>query len=64
MSKAPASNRAYEKATFSFGMVALPLSVYTGTVSDHGIKRNQFIPVEEDGPADPFPHDVAEAVGS
>lgn len=48
MSKAPASTRAYEKATFSFGMVSFPLSVYTGTVSDHGIKRNQFVTITKD----------------
>lgn len=42
MPKAPASTRAYEKATLDFGLVSIPLSVFTGTVSDHGIKRNQF----------------------
>lgn len=48
MPKQPASSRAYEHATFEFGMVTLPLSVYTGTVSGHGIKRNTFTTVTND----------------
>jgi len=55
MSKQPPSSRAYEKATLLFGMVSLPLSVFTGTVSDHGIKRNQFITVEADGKTEDRP---------
>ncbi|NUS02025.1 MAG: hypothetical protein HOV97_05615 [Nonomuraea sp.] len=42
MPKAAPSNRAYEHCTLSFGLITLPLSVYTGVVSDHGIKRGMF----------------------
>jgi non-homologous end joining protein Ku len=42
MGKAPASTRAYERATFGFGLVNIPVDVFTGTVSTHGIKRAMF----------------------
>lgn len=42
MTRAPASNRAYEQATLSCAMLSVPISVYTATVSDAGIKRNLF----------------------
>lgn len=42
MPKQPASTRAYEHASLSFGMIDIPLSIYNGVVSDHGIKRGMF----------------------
>ena len=43
MSKAPASTRAYEHATFSMGLVNIPISVYSGTDNGHGISRKWFV---------------------
>lgn len=45
MSKAPASTRATDHAQLSFGLVSIPVSVFTGTVSDQGIKRKEFVSV-------------------
>jgi non-homologous end joining protein Ku len=48
MSKKPPSSRAYEHVSFNFGMVTIPLSVFTGVVSSHGIKRGMFTTVTKD----------------
>jgi non-homologous end joining protein Ku len=42
--KAAPSNRAYEHAMLACGLITVPVSVYTGIVSDAGIKRNMFTP--------------------
>lgn len=52
MPRQPASTRATDHATLSFGLVSIPVAVYTGTVSDHGISRKMFVEraaVDEDG---------------
>ena len=52
MPKQSPSGRAYEHVTFEAGMVTIPLSVYNGIASDHGIKRKEFVSVpvlNEDG---------------
>jgi len=46
MPKAPPSTRASNHITLSFGMFSAPVSVYTGTVSDHGFTRHEYLPVE------------------
>lgn len=45
MPKAKPSTRATDHVTLGFGLVQIPVSVYTGTVSDHGITRNEFVRV-------------------
>lgn len=50
--KAPASTRASDHVTFCFGLVNIPVSVFSGTDSKSGIQRKQFLSVpvmEEDG---------------
>lgn len=42
MTRSPASTRAYEKATLTCGLLSVPISVFTATANDVGIKRNQF----------------------
>lgn len=50
MPKAKPSQRALNKdVTLSFGLVNIPINLFTGTVSDHGISRHEYLPVEEDG---------------
>lgn len=44
MSKQPPSSRAYEHAVFTFGLVTIPVSVYSGT-APASIKRNMFTDV-------------------
>jgi non-homologous end joining protein Ku len=48
MPKKPASTRAYEHVMFSFGLVNIPLSVFTGTDNSHGVKRSMFTTVTKD----------------
>lgn len=45
MPKAKPSPRAYEHALLSFGLINVPVSVFNGVVSDHGIKRSEFVTV-------------------
>lgn len=45
MPKAPPSSRAYEYAMFSFGLVSIPLAVFSSTNNDHGISRKMVRPV-------------------
>lgn len=47
MPKAPASGRSSGHVTLSFGVLQIPLSLYAGTVSDHGIKRQRYVPAED-----------------
>jgi non-homologous end joining protein Ku len=52
MPKAPASNKAVDHTNILFGdigLIQIPVSIYTGTVSDHGVHRKQFraVPVME-----------------
>lgn len=45
MTRAPAATRATEGgATLTFGLVNIPIAVYGGLDSDHGISRKQFSP--------------------
>lgn len=60
MPKSPASNRAFRKvdlaATAANGIrINLPVEVYGGTVSDHGITRHQYVTVEVDGETEDHP---------
>lgn len=45
MPKSPPSGRASAKLSLIFGQVTVPVSIYSGTVSDHGITRKQFVAV-------------------
>lgn len=45
MPKAPASSRAYEFANFSFGLVSIPLAVFSASNNEHGISRKMVRPV-------------------
>lgn len=53
MPKSPPSARATDHVTMSgLGLLTIPISIYSGTVSDHGIHRSQFVEVpvlDEDG---------------
>ena len=47
MPKAKPSTRALNKdVTLSFGLVSFPVNIFTGTVSDHGISRHEYLPVK------------------
>ena len=52
MSKASPSGRSSGEVNVSFGVINIPGTLYSGTVSEHGIKRNEYVPVEgeEDHP--------------
>lgn len=53
MPKAKPSTRAYEHAQLSLGLINIPVSVFVGTVSSHGISRSMFTTVEtEEGTED------------
>lgn len=45
MPKQPPSNRAYIKVMLNYGLMNIPVEVYSGTYSDHGISRKQFVSV-------------------
>jgi non-homologous end joining protein Ku len=47
MPKANPSTRSSGNVNLSFGLVNIPTTLYSGTVSDHGVKRNEFVPVED-----------------
>lgn len=52
MSKSAPSTRATDHSTFCFGLVNIPVSIFSGTDSKSGIQRKQFLSVpvmEEDG---------------
>lgn len=53
--KAAPSDRASGHVTLSFGVVAIPVSLFSGTVSDHGITRKEYLPVEVDGKVEDHP---------
>lgn len=56
MPKSPPSGRAYKHSSLSCGLVNIPVTVYSGTVSDHGISRNQFTTVTNaDGSTEDHP---------
>jgi non-homologous end joining protein Ku len=46
MPKASPSTRSSGEVNLSFGVINIPTTLYSGTVSDHGIKRNEFVPFE------------------
>jgi len=48
MSKANPSSRSSGNVNLSFGVVSIPTTLYGGTVSDHGITRNEYV-VTPDG---------------
>jgi non-homologous end joining protein Ku len=43
MPKSPPATRAAEHVTLSLGLIAIPMSVFTAVVSDHGVRRNMFV---------------------
>lgn len=65
MPKAAPSTRAYEHALLSFGLINVPVSVFNGVVSDHGIKRAEFItvPVLDESGKEIFDDVTDEATG-
>lgn len=50
MPKAAASTRSSGQVNLSFGLVNIPVALYSGTVSSHGLERHEYlsIPVMED----------------
>lgn len=48
MPKSPPSGRAYKHVSLSCGLLNVPVDIYSGVVSDHGVKRNQFVTVTKD----------------
>lgn len=50
MTKAPTSLRATDHVTLTFGLISVPVAIYGGEVSDHGIARKQFRVVPQTGP--------------
>lgn len=46
MPKQPPSSRATDNVTLQFGLISIPVTLYTGRVSAHGIERHQYLPVE------------------
>lgn len=46
MPKAAASTRSSCKVTLSFGLIQIPVQIFTGTVSDAGITRHEYLPVK------------------
>jgi len=52
MTKANPSPRSSGEVNLAFGLINIPTTLYSGTVSDHGIKRKEYVPVEgeEDHP--------------
>lgn len=47
MPKAPASGRSSGHVTLSFGLVNIPITLYSGTVSAHGVERHEYLPEEQ-----------------
>lgn len=45
--KAQPSGRSLNKVNLSFNLINIPTTLYTGTVSDHGIKRKEFVVTDE-----------------
>jgi len=45
MPKAPPSGRSSGHVTLSFGLVNIPITLYSGTVSSHGLERHEYLPV-------------------
>lgn len=63
MTKAPAATRAYESSTtLACGLITIPISVFSGTVSEHGIKRNMFTPEGHPVGLQPFDKDTGQPV--
>lgn len=56
MPKQNPSGRALGHLMLTYGLMNIPVSLYTGTVSDHGINRRQFVTVtNEDGSTEDHP---------
>ena len=47
MPKQAPSGRASGNVNLSFGVISIPTTLYTGTVSDHGVKRNEYVVTPE-----------------
>ena len=48
MPKAAPSSRALNKGvTLNFGLISIPLDIYSGTVSDAGVTRHEYLPVDK-----------------
>jgi non-homologous end joining protein Ku len=47
MPKAKPSGRSSGNVNLSFTLVNIPITLYSGTVSDHGIKRNEYVVTPE-----------------
>ena len=47
MPKANPSGRSSGNVNLSFGVINIPTTLYSGTVSDHGVKRNEYLVVED-----------------
>lgn len=47
MPKAEPSSRAAAKVTLSFGLIQVPVALYTGTVSEHGVSRKQYVHTDD-----------------
>lgn len=45
MPKASASNRSSGHVTLSFGLVNIPVTLFAGTVSAHGVERHEYLPL-------------------
>lgn len=58
MPKAAPSTRASNHITLSFGMFSAPVSIYTGTVSDHGFSRHEYLPVTDPATGETVDHPV------
>lgn len=46
MPKAPASSRSSGHVTLTFGLINIPVTLYSGTVASHGVERHEYLPVE------------------
>lgn len=46
MPKASASTRSSGHVTLSFGLLTIPVSLYSGIVADAGVTRHEYLPVE------------------
>lgn len=47
MPKASPSGRSSGNVNLSFGVINIPTTLYSGTVSDHGVKRKEYISAED-----------------
>lgn len=47
MPKATPSGRSSGNVNLSFGVINIPTTLYSGTVSDHGVKRNEYVVTDE-----------------